>query len=83
LPIGNDYYNLSADTWWDESQPLSMLLTGLNPGRFGYFRDVPTRRLQIDPRSTTALYIGCGGGFLAEQLPSHVISPIIGSNIRP
>jgi len=28
---------------------------------------VPTRRLQIDPRGVTALDIGCGGGFLAEE----------------
>jgi 2-polyprenyl-6-hydroxyphenyl methylase / 3-demethylubiquinone-9 3-methyltransferase len=67
LPIDNDYYNRNADTWWDESQPLSMLLTGLNPGRFGYFREVLTNRLRIDPRGMTALDIGCGGGFLAEE----------------
>lgn len=67
MPIDNDYYNRVADTWWDASQPLSMLLTGLNPGRFDYFREVLTRRLQIDPRGITALDIGCGGGFLAEE----------------
>ncbi len=67
MPIDHDYYTRSADTWWDESRPLSMLLTGLNPGRFGYFRDVLTRHLQIDPRGMTALDIGCGGGFLAEE----------------
>jgi 2-polyprenyl-6-hydroxyphenyl methylase/3-demethylubiquinone-9 3-methyltransferase len=67
LPIDNDYYNRNADTWWDESEPLSMLLTGLNPGRFGYFRDVLTNRLRIDPHGVTALDIGCGGGFLAEE----------------
>jgi 2-polyprenyl-6-hydroxyphenyl methylase / 3-demethylubiquinone-9 3-methyltransferase len=67
LPIDNDYYSRIADSWWDESQPLSMLLTGLNPGRFGYFREVLTTRLQIDPRGKAALDIGCGGGFLAEE----------------
>jgi 2-polyprenyl-6-hydroxyphenyl methylase/3-demethylubiquinone-9 3-methyltransferase len=67
LPIDNDYYNRVADRWWDESEPLSMLLTGLNPGRFGYFRDVLTTQLSVDPRGTTALDIGCGGGFLAEE----------------
>lgn len=67
MPIDNEYYDRVADTWWDEVQPLSMLLTGLNPGRFGYLRDLLTRRLQIDPRGITALDIGCGGGFLAEE----------------
>jgi 2-polyprenyl-6-hydroxyphenyl methylase/3-demethylubiquinone-9 3-methyltransferase len=67
VPIDNDYYDRVAAGWWDESQPLSMLLTGLNPGRFGYFRAVLTRRLGIEPRGATALDIGCGGGFQAEE----------------
>jgi 2-polyprenyl-6-hydroxyphenyl methylase / 3-demethylubiquinone-9 3-methyltransferase len=67
LPIDNDYYNRIADSWWDESEPLSMLLTGLNPGRFDYFQEVLTTRLQIDPRGKAALDVGCGGGFLAEE----------------
>jgi 2-polyprenyl-6-hydroxyphenyl methylase / 3-demethylubiquinone-9 3-methyltransferase len=44
-----------------------MLLTGLNPGRFEYFRAILTERLGIDPRRTAALDVGCGGGFLTEE----------------
>src|SRR5688572_17990692 len=53
--------------WWDECQPLSALLTMMNPGRFEYFRAILTERLHRAPRGKTALDIGCGGGLLAEE----------------
>src|SRR5579864_6931600 len=67
MPVDNNHYDRVAATWWDETQPLCMLLTGLNPGRFGYFREVLTQRLGIDLRGKNALDVGCGGGFLAEE----------------
>lgn len=67
MPVDNDLYNRIGDTWWDDANPLSFLLTGLNPGRLGYFREVLTERLGVDPHGSTLLDIGCGGGFLAEE----------------
>src|SRR5438876_9377563 len=70
MPVDNEIYNRMADAWWDENGFLNLLRTGMNRGRFGYFRDVLTNRLKIDPRGKSALDIGCGGGLLAEEFAS-------------
>ncbi|MGI8825002.1 MAG: bifunctional 2-polyprenyl-6-hydroxyphenol methylase/3-demethylubiquinol 3-O-methyltransferase UbiG [Chloroflexota bacterium] len=66
MPIDNEIYKAGGDTWWDDTQFLSMLRTALNPARFGYFRQV-LDRLKIDPSGKKTLDIGCGGGLLAEE----------------
>jgi 2-polyprenyl-6-hydroxyphenyl methylase / 3-demethylubiquinone-9 3-methyltransferase len=67
LPIDNDVYNRMGEGWWEEENPLNVLHGSITPGRFGYFREVLTNRLGLDPRDIRALDIGCGGGFLAEE----------------
>ncbi len=67
MPVDNRLYDRSGDIWWDEREVLSLLRAALNPARFGYFRQVLTGRLKLDPRGQKALDIGCGGGFLAEE----------------
>jgi 2-polyprenyl-6-hydroxyphenyl methylase / 3-demethylubiquinone-9 3-methyltransferase len=67
LPIDNDVYNRMGEGWWEEKNPLNVLHGSITPGRFGYFREVLTNRLGLDPRDKRALDIGCGGGFLAEE----------------
>lgn len=67
MPADNTIYNRPGDIWWDEDEPLSMLRTMLNPGRFGYFRRALTERLGLDPRGKATLDLGCGGGLLAEE----------------
>jgi 2-polyprenyl-6-hydroxyphenyl methylase/3-demethylubiquinone-9 3-methyltransferase len=67
MPVDNELYNRSGDSWWDEKEPLSTLRTMLNPARFGYFRKVLVERLQIDPKGAVTLDVGCGGGLLAEE----------------
>ena len=67
MPVDKTLYNHPGDIWWDEHEPLSMLRTMVNPGRFGYFRAVLTERLRMDPRGKAALDVGCGGGLLAED----------------
>lgn len=66
MPIDNALYDRAGDIWWDENQPLSGMLTAVNPARFGYFRRVLIERLEIDPQGKTVLDVGCGG-FLAEE----------------
>jgi 2-polyprenyl-6-hydroxyphenyl methylase / 3-demethylubiquinone-9 3-methyltransferase len=67
LPIDNDVYNRMGEGWWEEENPLNVLHGSITPGRFGYFCEVLTNRLGLDPRDIRALDIGCGGGFLAEE----------------
>jgi 2-polyprenyl-6-hydroxyphenyl methylase/3-demethylubiquinone-9 3-methyltransferase len=67
LSVDNDFYNQPGDIWWGETGALSLLRVALNPARFGYFRQVLTERLRLDPRDLRALDVGCGGGLLAEE----------------
>jgi 2-polyprenyl-6-hydroxyphenyl methylase / 3-demethylubiquinone-9 3-methyltransferase len=67
MPIDNALYDHLASTWWDENAVLNTLRTWINPGRFGYFRQVLLEQLQIDPTGKQTLDVGCGGGLLAEE----------------
>ncbi len=67
MPIDNELYDHLASTWWDEDEVLNLLRTVVNPGRFGYFRQVLQEQLKIDPLGKQALDVGCGGGLLAEE----------------
>jgi len=67
MTIDNDLYNRLAHTWWEEDGALTLIRTGLNEARFGYFRQVMLERLGISPQGLRALDIGCGGGYLAEE----------------
>jgi len=40
MPIDNDVYNRLAHTWWEQDGALTLIRTGLNGARFGYFRQV-------------------------------------------
>ena len=67
MPVDNQLYDRLADTWWSDDSLLSLLRTSINPARFGYMRRVLIEDLGIDPRRTTALDVGSGGGLLAEE----------------
>jgi len=67
MPVDNEIYNLQAATWWDEQAVATILRTGLNPARFGYFREVLLKQVEVDPTGKQALDVGCGGGLLAEE----------------
>jgi 2-polyprenyl-6-hydroxyphenyl methylase/3-demethylubiquinone-9 3-methyltransferase len=67
MPVDNDVYNRLAETWWDDANPLAVLRTTVNPARLSYLRQV-FGALKIDPRDKHFLDVGCGGGFLAEEL---------------
>jgi 2-polyprenyl-6-hydroxyphenyl methylase/3-demethylubiquinone-9 3-methyltransferase len=67
MPINNDIYTQQANGWWDETHFLHLLKTGINPARFGYFRDVLTRCLSLEPSALSVLDVGCGGGILSEE----------------
>src|SRR5687767_9792202 len=67
MPVDNQLYDRLGETWWEEDSFLSLLRTSMNPGRFGYMRRILTEERGIDPRGTTVLDVGCGGGLLAEE----------------
>jgi 2-polyprenyl-6-hydroxyphenyl methylase/3-demethylubiquinone-9 3-methyltransferase len=67
MPVDNELYNRISDTWWDDDGVLNILRTWLNPVRFGYFQQIWSEKLKVDPRGKETLDIGCGGGLLAEE----------------
>ena len=67
VPINNESYSTQSAGWWDENHFLHLLKTGMNPARFGYFHEVLTRQLCLDPAMLSLLDVGCGGGILSEE----------------
>jgi 2-polyprenyl-6-hydroxyphenyl methylase / 3-demethylubiquinone-9 3-methyltransferase len=69
MVIDNDIYNRLGGTWWDEDSPLAALHGSMTVGRMRYFCRVLAQldRLPRGAGAVTALDIGSGGGFLAEE----------------
>ena len=67
MPVDNHIYDTPGDIWWEETSQAGILRTGINPARVGYLRDV-IERAGIDPVSSDALDVGCGGGLMAEDV---------------
>ena len=65
--IDNDVYDRLGDSWWDENNPLNVL-HGMTPGRLAYFREAMAAHFPQSVAGLRALDVGCGGGFLAEEL---------------
>jgi 2-polyprenyl-6-hydroxyphenyl methylase/3-demethylubiquinone-9 3-methyltransferase len=67
--VDNKIYDRLGTTWWDDESPLVLLHGSMTAGRMGYFRDVLARlgRVPTFDGRWTALDIGSGGGFLAEE----------------
>ena len=49
MPVDNALYDRLSATWWDDGSFLGFLRLGVNPARFGYFRQV-LDAVSIDPR---------------------------------
>jgi len=67
MPVDNELYNRLGHTWWDETEFLSILKTGLNPARTGFIeRELRAHFGTLD--GLRVLDVGCGGGLLSEEL---------------
>lgn len=66
--IDNDFYNREAESWWkDKDSPLGIIRYTMNPIRLAYV----VKHLAVisyDYRRKRVLDIGCGGGFLTEEI---------------
>lgn len=66
--IDNDLYNADGDRWWQSDSPLYLLQCSINPARVDYFKKKLLTELNINPQGKSALEVGCGGGFLCEEI---------------
>jgi 2-polyprenyl-6-hydroxyphenyl methylase/3-demethylubiquinone-9 3-methyltransferase len=66
--INNDYDSL-AHLWWSEDEGSTASIRYLmNPVRFGYFKKLMDNSYKSGFKSKKVLDVGCGGGFLSEEL---------------
>ena len=66
--INNDYDSL-AHLWWSEDEGATASIRYLiNPVRFNYFKKLLERQFKSGFKNKKALDVGCGGGFLSEEL---------------
>jgi ubiquinone biosynthesis O-methyltransferase len=69
--VDNQFYDREATDWWsDTDNPLMIIRYMMNPVRFAYV----IRHLVVqsyDYRHKRVLDIGCGGGFLTEEIAKH------------
>jgi 2-polyprenyl-6-hydroxyphenyl methylase/3-demethylubiquinone-9 3-methyltransferase len=69
VTLDNDVYDRLGNSWWDDDNPLVLLHGSMTAGRLAYFRGVLDRLgwMPAPGGRPTALDIGSGGGFLAEE----------------
>jgi 2-polyprenyl-6-hydroxyphenyl methylase / 3-demethylubiquinone-9 3-methyltransferase len=68
MAVDNEVYDRLGDGWWDQRNPLNVLHGSMTPGRMSYLREVLARAGAGSDGRPRTLDVGCGGGFLAEEL---------------
>ena len=66
--IDNAVYGVQSDEWWQPGSPWYQMIVTFDPARVGYAKKILFERLKIDPKATAALEVGCGGGFMTEEI---------------
>jgi 2-polyprenyl-6-hydroxyphenyl methylase/3-demethylubiquinone-9 3-methyltransferase len=66
--IDNAVYSVQSDQWWQPESPWYQMIVTFDPVRVGYAKKILIGELKIDPKATTALEVGCGGGFMTEEI---------------
>ncbi len=66
--INNDY-DAIAHLWWSEDEGTTASIRFLiNPVRSNYFRNLLEKKFESGFKNRKVLDVGCGGGFLSEEL---------------
>ncbi|MBZ0252857.1 MAG: bifunctional 2-polyprenyl-6-hydroxyphenol methylase/3-demethylubiquinol 3-O-methyltransferase UbiG, partial [Candidatus Methylomirabilis sp.] len=55
-------------SWWDEESFLYGMRAALSPALLAYVQEVLLGRFKIEPKGKRLLDLGCGGGWLAEEM---------------
>lgn len=66
--IDNEVYNRSCEHWRNEAHFLNLLESIIQPVRFNYLQRIIATRFAAKSESIQTLDIGCGGGFMSEDL---------------
>jgi 2-polyprenyl-6-hydroxyphenyl methylase/3-demethylubiquinone-9 3-methyltransferase len=66
--MDHSIYDTESDQWWLPDSAFSQMRAVFNPARVGYARKKLIDELKIDPAAAAALEVGCGGGFLTEEI---------------
>jgi len=70
MKINNRIYDDLAQGWWDEDGDGSLVSLRFlsNPVRFQYINTIITDHRKAHPQHKSVLDVGCGGGYLTEEL---------------
>ncbi len=66
--MDNAVYSVRGDEWWQPDSAFYQMRVFLNPVRVAYAKRTLIEDAGIDPRATSALDVGSGGGFLTEEI---------------
>lgn len=66
--IDNHLYDSSAKNWWGADSDMLLLKNSVNPVRVPYFDKILDEQLTDNRHSYKALEVGCGGGYLTEEI---------------
>ena len=74
--IDNEVYNRSSEHWRNKAHFFNLLESIIQPVRFNYLQKIIATRFKTTTQSIQALDIGCGGGFMSEDLAQTGIDVI-------
>jgi 2-polyprenyl-6-hydroxyphenyl methylase / 3-demethylubiquinone-9 3-methyltransferase len=66
--MDNAVYSALGGEWWRPDSLFYQLKVFLNPVRVAYARRTLVEEAGMEPRAVAALDVGCGGGFLTEEI---------------
>jgi 2-polyprenyl-6-hydroxyphenyl methylase/3-demethylubiquinone-9 3-methyltransferase len=66
--IDNAVYGVQSEQWWQPESPWYQMTVTFDPARVGYAKKILLDRLKIAPGGVAALEVGCGGGFMTEEI---------------